>query len=305
MATTAEQRYDDDIDLSLVFMRLWAARHWIFVSVIVSTALFAAVAFLSTRIYTSATVFVSAGSDRPALGDSLRGSIGGLASLAGINLGSLGAGGAETQEALAVLKSRQFTEAFISQRQLMPELFPNAWDESTKTWKAGKRPPTPAKAYKYFNTRVRSVVEDKKTGLIELRINWRNREEAALWANELLDLLNEEMRRRAMTKADAAVGYLEKELQSTDQVATREAINRLIETQVKQRMLANVTQEYAFRVVDKAMPADANDPVKPRKLLLLAAGPLVGLVIGVAGVLVLGWFLETIRARRIPAAANR
>lgn len=305
MASAVEPRYDDDIDLSLVFMRLWAARRWIVASVAVSTLVFAAVAFLSTRIYTAATVFISASSDRSGLGDSLRGSIGGLASLAGINLGSLGGAGAETQEALAVLKSRQFTEAFINERQLMPKFFPAAWDESTRSWKPGKQPPTPAKAYKYFNTRVRTIVEDKKTGLIELRINWKNRSEAAAWANELLDRLNQEMRRRAMVSADASVGYLEKELKTTDQVATREAINRLIETQVKQRMLANVTQEYAFRVVDKALPADANDPVKPRKLLLLVAGPLVGFAIGVAAVLLMGWLLETIRARRPSVAAGR
>jgi uncharacterized protein involved in exopolysaccharide biosynthesis len=292
-----EARYDDDIDLSLVIMRLWAARRWIIACVIVSTAAFAAYAFLSTRIYSAATVFISASADRSGLGDSLSG-LGGLASLAGINLSALGGGAAETQEALAVLKSRQFTEVFIRERDLMPEFFPNAWDETTKSWKPGKLPPTLAKAYKYFNTKVRHIVEDKKTGLIELRINWKDRNEAAAWANELVDRLNQEMRRRAMVSADASVGYLEKELQATDQVATREAINRLIETQVKQRMLANVTQEYAFRVVDKALPADANDPVKPRKLLLLVAGPLVGGVFGVAAVLFLGWIMETMRARR-------
>lgn len=299
MASAIEQRYDDDIDLSLVFMRLWAARRWIIACVIVSTAAFAAYAFLATRIYTAATVFISASADRSGLGDSLRGSIGGIASLAGINLNSLGGAGAETQEALAVLKSRQFTEAFINERQLMPKFFPNKWDESAKSWKPGKRQPTPAKAYKYFNTKVRSIVEDKKTGLIELRIDWKDRNEAAAWANELLDRLNQEMRRRAMVSADASVGYLERELQSTDQVATREAINRLIEAQVRQRMLANVTQEYAFRVVDRAMPADDNDPVKPRKLLLLVAGPLAGIAIGVVVVLVGGWLLRTIGARRV------
>jgi uncharacterized protein involved in exopolysaccharide biosynthesis len=296
MATAIEQRYDDDIDLSLVFMRLWAARRWIIASIVVSTLAFAAYAFLATRIYTSSTVFVSASSDRSGLSESLRGSFGSLASLAGINLGS---SGAETQEGLAVLKSRQFTEAFIRDRDLMPKLFPNAWDADTKSWKPGKRRPTPAKAYKYFNTKVRSVVEDKKTSLIELRIDWKDREEAAAWANELLQRLNEEMRKRAIAKADASLGYLEKELQSTAQVDTREAINRLIEAQIKQRMLANVTQEYAFRVVDRALPADANDPVKPRKVLLLIAGPLVGLALGALAVLVAGWFLQTMRARRV------
>jgi uncharacterized protein involved in exopolysaccharide biosynthesis len=295
MASAIEQRYDDDIDLALVFMRLWAARRWLIASVIVWTALFAAYAFLSTKIYTATTVFISASADRSGLSESLRGSLGGLASLAGISLDS---SSAETQEGLAVLKSREFTEAFIRELQLMPELFPKAWDAGTKSWKPGKRPPTPARAYKYFNMQVRKIVEDPKTGLIELRINWKDREQAAAWANELLRRLNAEMRKRAIAKADASLGYLEKELESTTQVGTREAINRLIEVQVKQRMLANVTPEYAFRVVDKALPADDNDPVKPRKLLLLLAGPIVGFAIGAVVVLVGGWLLRAVRAVR-------
>jgi uncharacterized protein involved in exopolysaccharide biosynthesis len=54
-------------------------------------------------------------------------------------------------------------------------------------------------------------------------------------------------------------------------------------------MVANVTHEYAFRVVDKAMPPDIDDPVRPRKLMLLLAGPFVGLVAGVFFVGFLSW----------------
>lgn len=298
MTTSAEQRYDDEIDLSQVFLRLWAARSWILACVVVSTAAFAAYAFLATPIYAAATVFVPAGSERSGVGDSLRGSLGGIASLAGINLGALGSGGADTQEALAVLKSRQFTEAFISERGLMPRLFPRLWDANAKSWKPGKKVPTAAQAYKYFNTEVRSIVEDKETGLITLRIHWHDRNEAAVWANELLVRLNDEMRRRAMISAEASIGYLERELQGTDQLATRDAINRLIEAQVRQRMLASVTQQYAFRVVDKALPADVTDRVKPRKLLLLLAGPIVGFFVGAMTMLVVAWFRQTLETRR-------
>lgn len=299
MTSSGEQRFDDDIDLRQVVLRLWAARRWIVTCVAVSTAAFAAYAFLATPIYAAATVFVPASAERSGVGDSLRGSLGGIASLAGINLGALGGAGADTQEALAVLRSRQFTEAFIKERGLMPKLFPRLWDASAKSWKRDKRAPTAAQGYKYFNTEVRSIVEDKETGLITLRIHWHDRSEAAAWANELLARLNEEMRRRAIISAEASIVYLERELQGTDQLATRDAINRLIEAQVRQRMLASVTQQYAFRVVDKALPADVTDRVKPRKLLLLLAGPIVGFLIGAMTMLVVGWFRQTLDARRV------
>jgi LPS O-antigen subunit length determinant protein (WzzB/FepE family) len=100
--------------------------------------------------------------------------------------------------------------------------------------------------------------------------------------------LNQEMRARAIAEADASLGYLEKELQSTSVVPVRDAVAHLIESQVKKRMLANVTQQYVFRIVDHALPADADDPVKPKKILLLPAGPLVGLLLGILAVLVAG-----------------
>jgi LPS O-antigen subunit length determinant protein (WzzB/FepE family) len=45
-------------------------------------------------------------------------------------------------------------------------------------------------------------------------------------------------------------------------------------------MLANVTEEYAFRVADRALPPDPRDIVRPDKRLLFALGPLLGLTFG-------------------------
>jgi uncharacterized protein involved in exopolysaccharide biosynthesis len=276
---------DDPIDLRAFAARLWSRRLWIVASVILFTAAFAAVALRMTPIYRTATVFVSAsvGSSgiRQLLGGAL-GSLGDLAPLAGINVGS---GSVETEESLAVLKSRHFTEAFIEDRHLMPELFPTKWDVQNRKWKTDVVPPTPAQAYKYFNNTIRSVLQDKKTGLITLQIDWRDRTEAAEWANDLLKRVNAEMRSRAIGSASASVGYLEKELNTTSVVDTREAISRLMEAQINKRMLANVTEEYAFRVVDRAMAPDKKDVFKPKKLLLLVAGFALGALVGVVGVL--------------------
>lgn len=302
-----EQWSDEEVfDLRAMLARLAARRWWIVASVVLWTALFVAIALLMTPVYRSSTVLVPADTARSgdALGSAL-GQLGGLASLAGINVGSAGQA---TEEALAVLRSRQLTEAFIRDLGLMPKLFPKKWDASTNTWRADvENPPTAAKAYKLFNEKIRTVASDKKSGLVTVHINWTDREEAARWANDLVRRLNEEMRRRAIEQANASVGYLEREYDSTTNVSTRTAIARLIETQIRQRMLANVTQEYAFRVVDPALPADPGDPVKPNKLVLFALGPLVGLLLGALLVLVYDWWrrepAHTADAARAPSLA--
>lgn len=280
----------ESTDLRKLLDGLIAHRWLVIICVLVSTAAFVTVAQVMTPVYRAVTVLVPASNERNSLAGSLGstlGQLGGLASLAGVNIGSADSA---TEEALAVLRSRQFTERFINDLNLMPQLFPAEDLEKDD-------PPTPARAFRRFK-KIRTVTQDKKTQLVILQIDWKDREAAALWANELAARLNSEMRNRAITQAEASVRFLEKELANTSAVETRQAINRLIEAQIRQRMLANVSQEYAFRVVDRAMPPDADDPLKPQKLVLFLLGPLVGLVAGIVGVLLAGLLRrEPIRTR--------
>lgn len=283
-----ERQQSNAISIGQLLARLWLKRWWIIISLILFTTVFTTVAYTITPVYRASTILMPASSERGSggvLGSAL-GQLGGLASLAGISVGS---GDSETEEALAVLRSRQFTERFISDNNLLPKLFAKKWDAANKRWKVAKKDqPTLAKANAYFAANIRTIAQDKKTGLVTLQIDWRDRNEAAAWANELVLRLNADMRARAIAKTDASVGYLEKELKATPLIGTQEAINRLIETQIKQRMLASVSQEYSFRVVDKAMAVDEDDPIKPKKILLLMAGPFFGGFLGIVLVLVTG-----------------
>jgi capsular polysaccharide biosynthesis protein len=287
MSTDPENQNRETIDLRALMCLFWARRLWITISVTLSVVVFAFAAFHITPEYRAKVVLVPASAERKNVSSSLNSALsqlGGLASLAGISVGS---SDAETEEALAVLRSRQFTGDFISDQQLLPELFRNRWNPSTQQWKAdGKPAPTLGKGYEYFDKRIRSIVQDRKTGLVTVQVDWKDRNEAAAWANELVERLNAEMRARAIAKADAALGYLEKEQATTIQVPTRDAISRLIEAEIRQRMLADVTREYAFSVVDRALAPDADDPVRPNKPLLIIVGLVVGLVIGTLGAVI-------------------
>jgi len=278
---------DEATDLRVLLARIAAHPWWLLASVVFFTAACTTAAFVLTPIYRASTTLIPAKSDKgsDASGSGL-GGIGGVASLVGINLGE---GDSLTEEALAVLKSREFTQKFIDERNLMPVLYAKIWDAQTGKWKVDeKHQPTPARAYHYFDKKIRLIVQEKKTSLITLNIDWTDRVAAADWANDLVQRLNLEMRKREMARVDSSVGYLEKEFESTNAVATREAISHLIEIQVKQRMLAAVTQEFAFRVVDHATPSDRDDRYFPNRFLLVVAGPFVGLLVGILCVLGFG-----------------
>lgn len=285
-----------------LWARLRARRVWIASSVALFTAAFVAAALLMTPVYRAVTLVVDASSERGGaggLGNAL-GQLGGLASLAGINVGA----GKPIEESIAVIKSREFTESFIRDLELMPLLFSERWDSQARRWR-NEDAPTFSEAFRRFDNSIRSVSQDKKSGLVQIEILWRDPQLAAQWANKLVERLNEEMRARAIASTKASMGYLESELGATTIVETRQAISRLMETQINQRMLANVTKEYALRVVDRALPPDIKDVAKPNKLLLFALGPLVGFIVGVGLALLAGaWkavFSENLRHEPVVA----
>lgn len=275
---------DEELDLRELVSRLWQGRWIIIASVVFFTCAFAAVAFLMTPVYRATAVLVPASVDRGGSLGSALGSLGGPASIAGIEIGSMGV--SRTEEALAVLRSRQFTEVFITEHQLMPEIFPRQWDAKAKTWNPGIEQPTLVRAYKRFDE-LRTATEDRKTGLIKVQVEWKDPAKAAFLVNELIARLNAVMRARTIARTDAYVGYLQKELAATSAVETRQAISRLMEAQINDRMLANVTEEYAFRVVDKALVPDVSDPARPKRALLIAFGGLAGVFVGALIVFVL------------------
>jgi uncharacterized protein involved in exopolysaccharide biosynthesis len=272
------------LSLAEVLACIWQGRVLMVTSVAICALAFGAAAFLMTPMYRAATLLAPTITDQPGALSSALSSVSGIASLAGINLGS--SGPAQKEQALAVLQSREFTEKFIADLQLMPEFYADKWDIQSKAWKVplGKQP-TLAQAYRYF-AKLRAAAEDKKTGLVTIEVEWKDPQKAAFWVNELVARLNSVMRTRAIERTDAYIQYLEKELTSTSAIETRNAIDRLMESQINQRMLANVTEEYAFQVVDKALPPEADEPIRPRKLMLVLLGGLLGLAIGTVAVFV-------------------
>jgi len=208
----------------------------------------------------------------------LESQVGGLAALAGI---SVGEGSLAKDEAIAILKSRTLTYDFLRDNNLLPVLFADRWDAEAKQWTvASEDVPTLSDAWGFFDEQIRAVREDRRTGLITLSIEWTDREAAVRWVRDLTSRLNAFMRRRAIEEAETSLRYLNRELEKAKSVEVQQAIYRLIETQVKKIMLANVREEYAMRVIDPAFVPDPDEFDHPKLLSSLMAGGLVGFLFG-------------------------
>jgi uncharacterized protein involved in exopolysaccharide biosynthesis len=216
----------------------------------------------------------------------------GMASMAGLDVGDNG-----NPEALAIIKSRQFTERFITKNALMPVLFHKDWDVARNDWKPNlRRPRTLWDGFDLFSRKVRSVTEDRKSGMLTVNVEWRDRDVAAQWANQLVAQLNEEMRQHAIDEATGMIQYLDRESEKAENMALKESISRLIESEIKERALATVRHEYAYHLIDPAEPADPLHPSSPQPKVYLIFGALGGLIIGVVAAL-LSQSITSFRAR--------
>jgi len=267
---------DDEIDLLDLWDTLVSGWQWIVGITAVAAIAAIAIALQMTPIYRSQVVMVPADdSGRPSGGAALAAQFGGLADLAGVNLGGSGS----KNEALALLKSRALTESFIKDKELLPILFEDKWDAAAKKWKTDDpaKAPTLGAAYELFSKDVLQINDDKKTGVITLAVEWKDRQLAAIWANEIIRRANAAMRARAVADAQASIDYLQQELAKTGVVDIQQAIYRLLEANYKTASIANTREEYAFKVIDPAVVADANRKVRPKRaqfviLATLAAG---------------------------------
>jgi uncharacterized protein involved in exopolysaccharide biosynthesis len=192
----------------------------------------------------------------------------------------------DTDEAMTVLSSREFTQKFIDRNDLLPVLFPKSWDSQAGRWKAGRKIPSLARGYVEFD-RIRKVDRNYDNDFVTLQIDWPDRIKAAEWTNQMVQMLNEELRTRALAAADASLSYLRDEWAKTDDAETREAISRLIGRQLQKKMLATVTPEFELRFVDRAVTPDADFPQRPNKILMIAIGLVFGWLLGVVVALIL------------------
>lgn len=280
---------DERFELRDAILRLWRGKWWIIGSAVFFTGAFIVAAYRITPIYRATAVVIPADAEGEAggLGAAMR-SFAGTASLLGLNLG--GGGRDNTDESLAVLRSRPFLEKFVTDNGLMPVLFSKHWDATRSAWRQPGKAPTHAQAYNYLRNDILQVAEDRTNSLVRITVEWRDREQAAAWANELIARLNSEMRDRALREAGDSVEYLQAEMAKTSLLGVQSAISRIIEAQINKQMLANVTQEYALRVVEPALPPDEGDVAWPDKKVVAALGLLLGGLVGIAAALLAGTF---------------
>ncbi len=212
--------------------------------------------------------------------------LGGLAGLAGVQLGSPDS---SESESLALLNSRSFLESFIDENGLLPVLFEDRWDSGRSEWRPSGRwfgsvndsVPSLQDGYELFRSKIFRINKDRKSGLLYLTIDWPDRYVAVEWANQLVAKGNAVIRQRDIEQSDIALEYLGKEISTTNIVELRRALYSVVENYMRQRTLAKTRPDYAFRIVDPAMVPDADRYVVPDVKRRVVGSIVIGMLLGV------------------------
>jgi len=284
------EHYDDEIDLRELFSVLWNGKKLI----IGITAIFALVSVfyaLSIPNQYRATALVSPAEGSGGGLSGALGQLGGLASLAGVSIG--GGESSEAQVAQEIMRSRGFIEEFISENNLAVEVFAaEGWDMGSNQLEinsdiydvdsllwvrdapAGKTAePSGWELFKKFSGMF-SVSEDKKTGMVSISVEYFSPELAKEWVDRLVIGINQHMQSRKLEKVNINIQYLEAQIQKTSIAEMREVFYTIIEEQIKSKMLAEASPEYAFFTVSPAMVPEEKS--QPKRALICILGTLLG-----------------------------
>lgn len=293
---------ENEIDLRVLWQKIWAGKWIIGACMLVFGAIAVGIALMLPNIYKSEVLLAPAAQEEGGGMSALAGQFGGLASLAGINLG-----GSSTDKitiALEVLKSRAFLGEFISKHQLAVPLMaakgwnaemqqwqidPEMYDEATKTWVRKVSPPYKAEPsslelHELFTKKILSVSRDAKSDLVVVSLQTMSPEMSKQWLDWLIQELNEQMRQRDVDEAQKSIDYLQEQLSKTSLADMQQIFYQLIEQQTKTIMLANVRREYVLKTIDPAAIPELK--MKPKRLLIAISGILLGGIVGVLFVFV-------------------
>ena len=130
--------------------------------------------------------------------------IGGLASLAGIQLPQANNKSLST---LATLNSKTFLKAFIEEYDLKPKIFKDLWVEKTNSW-SGEEPSDLGAVGE-----LKKLIDVKKVegGLVRIIVSTYDPEFSLFIANEIVFFINNYMRKSAIEESENLIKFLEKE----------------------------------------------------------------------------------------------
>ena len=286
----------DEIDLLELIRTLLQAWKTIVGITILCTGLAVAYALHAPEAFKAETLLAPAQEEETAA-SSLLNKFGGLVAIAGVKDKS----SSFMSRVMGTLKSRQFLESFILEHNLLVQIFPDQWNPERKEWMPDERG-SMIKLSDGVNLLLGSIAcqEDKTTSLYTVSVILNNPHLASLICNKVVLSLNSKFRERAIQRALLKEEYLREELSKTSLSDMKNVLYTMLQAEKQKAMLANITKNAAFEVID---PAVSGLIIKPKRKLIVALGGVCGGFLGIFAVF-FAQFIQKLKSSNSEAATH-
>jgi uncharacterized protein involved in exopolysaccharide biosynthesis len=291
-----------DIDLTRIARTLLERRRLVSASILGTVLL--AIVYLHLATYTySATLMVSPvlSSSSDSISNKL-GNLGGLASLAGINVG----GDMGTQSFMLYqegLHSRDVAAELAKDKEVMHVIFNQQWDAESKQWARPSgpmraistfikgvigipvrpwQPPDGAQLQEYIADNV-TVETDSQKPVVTITYRARDPQFAVKFLSELNQAADNKLRQNALVRANQYIDYVADQLNKITNTDVRQALMTTLTDQEKIKMMASATAPFAAEPF--GLPSASRKPTSPKPFLVLAIAGFMGGLLGIMAAL--------------------
>ncbi|MFL2707235.1 MAG: Wzz/FepE/Etk N-terminal domain-containing protein [Gammaproteobacteria bacterium] len=292
--------FEGEIDIREIFSVLWAGK----LKILVITLMFAiSSVFYALSVpnqYKASALLAPAQQESSGLSGAL-GQMGGLASLAGVNIDNSGSG--ETEMAKAIMVSWNFIEGFIKNNNLSAELVAiKGWDQQSnklliseeiydfknERWLVNE--PTSWSLFKSFSGRL-SISEPGNSGFLSVSIEHYSPHVAKRWLDLYITAINKHMQEMQVKKVNNNINKLQEQIERTSNPKMQEVFYNIIEEQTKNKMLAEASPDYAFVAVSASMLPEERS--QPNRALICISLTLLGGILSVFLVLLMHYMRKS------------
>ena len=284
----------DEIDLKEIFTALWDGKVLI-IAITTCFAIFSVFYSLSlTDIYKSEAVLTVEDVNS---GASLVGGLGGLASIAGVNLSS--GSGSKKSLAIKTFQSRAFLKHLVKFENILPSIMAaesydkkskkikfnqEVYNENTGEWIASLEKKQVKPSYLQVYPNYISMLSIRDDNFITISVEHMS----PVFAKEFLDLIiketNELLRTKDLLESSDAIDFLTTELSKSSLITMKDAMNELVLSRLEMQMMAKISPEYVLKVVDPPYVPDMK--FGPSRAIICISGTLVGGLLSIFIVLV-------------------
>lgn len=301
-----KDRTSDEIYLIDYLHAIWKRKLLIIITVAASVLATAVYSLFMKDVYQAKAV-ISPITDKPG-GEGLAAMAQQFGGIAGIGLPT----SASTSEIMNLLNSNVLRERVARKYRLLPVLFPEQWDEEKKAWKkaegglslnlsseamkrakgaqagASSDGPSMWDAIRMLEG-VMSAKNNPASNTITLSAEFPDPELASALVNYFLVELVEHMSEESKKMAGANARYLENLLKTTADPIIRQKVYNLLTQQIEISMMAEMKENFAFKVIDPSRPPDVRIRPKKKHIVFLS------LVISMFASVILALFIEHVK----------